>query len=359
MNQQQKRKISVVIPYYKGKKYIEQTVASVINQPYKNIEILLINDGSPDDGDDVCRALADQWPCIRYYKKSNEGIGPTRNFGLEHATGEYIQFLDQDDVWVKDFLDEQTVGAIFSGGDVVSFSLYHCNHDFSRGRPDFVENQVLIGGGVKVATAIWRHHSSMFFRRQMLLDYDIRVPPTRNEDEIFRHKCLYVSKKVTCIDKLMFLYRNNPASETHKKYKTEDLYGPILGSWKGLLQWHQETHPADLEAQHTYKTLFCVYAMEAVETLCASKHKLSVISKIAGEHLYHDDLVEYMQSLKDMGLRKRIEDYIEHPGYFARKCRIKACKEQIGRCLLKIPPVKLLYLKKKYPIDLTGMNVLF
>ena len=64
--------ISIVIPYYKGKQFIEQAVKSVMNQPYKNIEILLINDGSPDDGDEVCRKLETKHSQIVYYYKLKE-----------------------------------------------------------------------------------------------------------------------------------------------------------------------------------------------------------------------------------------------------------------------------------------------
>lgn len=352
-------KITVVIPYYKGKKYIHQTVDSVVSQPYKNIEILLINDGSPDDGDEVCRALAAQYPCIRYFKKENEGIGATRNFGIQHATGDYIEFLDQDDVWVKDFLDDSTVEAIFSGGDVVCFSLYNCNHDFSRGWCDFVQNKVITGGGVKASTKVWKHHSSMFFRRSMILEHDIRAPRTRHEDEIFRHKCLYVSQKVTLIDKLMFLYRNNPASETHRRQSVESLYGPILGSWKELIQWHEDKHPEDLEAEISYKTLFCVYAIEGIEALCAAHYKMKDIEQIANEQLYLNDVRGYLPSIKDTYLRQRIESYIGHPKKFSRRHRIRGYMQDCGKLLLKLRFIKSYYYKKKYPVDLKPLGLLY
>lgn len=350
-------KISVIIPYYKGKKYIQQTVASVTSQPYKNIEILLINDGSPDDGDEVCQALAAKYPNIRYFKKENEGIGATRNFGIDRATGEYIAFLDQDDVWVKDFLDENTAEAIFNGGDMVCFSLYNCNHDFSRGRSDFVENKVIIGGGAKAVTEVWKHHSSIFFRKELITKHDICSPLTRHEDEIFRRKCLYVSQKVTCINKLMFLYRNNPSSETHRRQKPQALYGPILRSWKELIDWHWKKKPEDLEIQMVCKTLFCVYVMEAIEALCETHYKVAEIERIAKEELYLDDAMEYMLLLKDRGLRKRIESYVNHPRQFGKEHRVNGYKRSIGRMLLKIPFVKTRFNKKKYPTDLRYLDL--
>lgn len=352
------RKISVVIPYYKGKEYIAQTIASVADQPYKNLEILLINDGSPDDGDEVCRSLAAKYPCIRYFKKENEGIGATRNFGVDHSVGEYIAFLDQDDVWVKDFLDEDTVDAVFNGGDAVCFSLYNCNHDFSRGRKDSVLDTVMINEGLRASSEIWRHHSSIFFRRKTILEHEILAPSTRHEDEIFRRKFLYVSEKVTCINKVMFLYRNNPSSETHRMIKVEDLYGPILQSYKEALAWHQEKYPKDLDIHRVYKTLFCLYAIEGLELLYASHRKKAEIEKVANERFLKDDVIEYMGSTKDDGLCNRIGEYLYNPRSFARKNSIKGYKQKCARLLKKIPFVNSYYQKKKYPTDLSSLGLL-
>ena len=144
---QDKLKVSVVIPYYKGKKYIEQCILSVLNQPYPNIELILINDGSPDDGDTVCKALAEQDSRIRYFSKENEGIGATRNLGIRLATGDYIAFLDQDDIWCKNFLNENVVRKIADGGDIVGFSHYVTDQSFKKGKRLTVSEKTMMGGG--------------------------------------------------------------------------------------------------------------------------------------------------------------------------------------------------------------------
>ena len=216
---------------------------------------------------------------------------------------------------------------------------------------------MITGGGVNASTAIWKHHSSMFFRRELILENEIKAPRTRHEDEIFRHKCLYVSQKVTLINKLMFLYRNNPASETHRKQKVENLYGPLLCSWKELIKWHEEKHLEDLEAQVTYKTLFCVYAIEAIGALCETNHKAAEVERIAREHLFLDDVLEYMLLLKDQGLRERIERYVNYPQRFINKRRKYGYKQSMGRMLLKIPGVKKRHYMKKYPTDLRPLEL--
>lgn len=154
----EKAEISVVIPYYKGEKYVKRAVYSVLNQPFENIEVILVNDGSPDQSDLICEKLASSDVRIRYYKKHNEGIGATRNFGMRQAVSKYIAFLDQDDIWCNGFLDKGVFRQIESGGDIVAFSYYCANSDFTYGRKVRVQAKT-IGGGYEAASSCWSHHS--------------------------------------------------------------------------------------------------------------------------------------------------------------------------------------------------------
>lgn len=138
--------VSVIIPFYKGERYIQQAVQSILMQPYQNIEIILVNDGSPS-GSDVCERISKANAKIKYYQKKNEGIGATRNNGIRQAAGEYIACLDQDDVWCNGFLDEKTVSAIETGKDVYVFSYYRANEDFTRGVKEQIEDITVRGGG--------------------------------------------------------------------------------------------------------------------------------------------------------------------------------------------------------------------
>ena len=89
-------KLSVVIPVYNTEQYLPRCIESLINQTYKNIEIVIINDGSTDKTDSIIKKYIND-SRIKYYNRSNHGIGKTRNFGIKEATGEYITFIDSDD----------------------------------------------------------------------------------------------------------------------------------------------------------------------------------------------------------------------------------------------------------------------
>ena len=97
--------ISIVIPVYKVEKYLEKCVESVINQTYKNLEILLVNDGSPDNCPKICDEYAQKDNRIKVIHKENGGLSDARNAGIDVATGKYITFIDSDDYISNDYVE--------------------------------------------------------------------------------------------------------------------------------------------------------------------------------------------------------------------------------------------------------------
>lgn len=93
----EKNKISVIIPVYKVEKYLDKCVQSVVDQTYKNLEIILVDDGSPDNCPKMCDEWAKKDNRIKVIHKQNGGLSDARNVGVENSTGDYIMFLDSDD----------------------------------------------------------------------------------------------------------------------------------------------------------------------------------------------------------------------------------------------------------------------
>lgn len=90
-------KISVIVPVYNVEKYIEKCLNSLVNQTFKDIEIIIINDGSTDSSEKIILQFLDKYDNIKYFKKINGGLSDARNYGMEKATSKYIAFLDSDD----------------------------------------------------------------------------------------------------------------------------------------------------------------------------------------------------------------------------------------------------------------------
>lgn len=99
------KKVSVIIPVYGVEKYIAATLQSVLNQTYKNFEILIIDDASPDKSIQICQQSGD--PRIKIIHQANRGLAGARNTGIRHAQGEYLAFLDGDDLWLPQKLEKQ------------------------------------------------------------------------------------------------------------------------------------------------------------------------------------------------------------------------------------------------------------
>ena len=113
--------VSVVVPIYNVERYIDRCVSSIINQTYRNLEILMIDDGSPDNCPRICDGYAERDSRIKVIHKKNEGLGMARNTGIEHATGEYICFFDSDDYIEPDTIEYCVGAAVKYNADMVIF----------------------------------------------------------------------------------------------------------------------------------------------------------------------------------------------------------------------------------------------
>lgn len=111
-------KVSIVIPVYNTEKYISRLVDSVTNQTYRNLEIIIIDDGSTDNSLKICQFLASKDPRIKIVHQENVGLAETRNNGIKLATGEYISFLDSDDYIDKRMIEELVMKAKETNADV-------------------------------------------------------------------------------------------------------------------------------------------------------------------------------------------------------------------------------------------------
>ncbi len=120
-------KISVVIPVYKVETYLHQCVDSVLSQTYENIEVILVDDGSPDNCPHICDQYADVDNRVVVIHQRNSGAAASRNTGIRQATGDYIAFLDSDDFWCNSHALEILVQRIeVTNPDVLNFSYMKC-----------------------------------------------------------------------------------------------------------------------------------------------------------------------------------------------------------------------------------------
>ena len=97
--------VSIIVPVYNAKKYLSNTLESILKQSYKNLEIILVNDGSTDNSKEICEHYAKIDSRIILLNKINGGVSSARNYGLEVAKGDYVSFIDSDDYLTVDMIE--------------------------------------------------------------------------------------------------------------------------------------------------------------------------------------------------------------------------------------------------------------
>lgn len=116
-------KVSIIVPIYNVEKYLKKCIDSIVSQTYSNIEIILINDGSSDNSESICKEYESIDQRIRYYKKQNGGLSSARNYGIENATGDYLLFIDSDD-----YIDNSMVETLLVSAEKYNADMVECNY---------------------------------------------------------------------------------------------------------------------------------------------------------------------------------------------------------------------------------------
>jgi glycosyltransferase involved in cell wall biosynthesis len=121
--------ISVVVPVYNAEKYLSECIESILNQKYKDIELILVDDGSPDSSGAICDEYAKKDSRVRVIHKINEGVSKARNTGAQHANGELLMYVDSDDTIDEDMLFNMHKTMVDENVDCVVSGLRYCYED--------------------------------------------------------------------------------------------------------------------------------------------------------------------------------------------------------------------------------------
>lgn len=176
---------SIIVPVYNVEKYIDTCVASLIGQTHRNIEILLVDDGSTDSSLALCKKWERIDPRVSVYHKENEGLGPTRNYAIGKARGKYIQFVDSDD-WIRPDATELLFNhAENEDLDAVYFDFVVYMEDTDTYTP-CRENSQYLGDSdfviKKLKNTLTPSSCTIFYNRKKWLDMGIEFPACMYED---------------------------------------------------------------------------------------------------------------------------------------------------------------------------------
>ncbi len=211
--------ISIIIPVYNVEKYLKECVDSVRKQTYKNLEIILIDDGSKDNSEKLCDELAKEDNRIKVIHKENGGLSDARNVGIENATGEYIQFIDSDDFVEKDMIEILHNDICQEKADVSMCSLYlykdgEKTTDASYKREIFNKEQVLkeILLDERVRSYAW----NKMFKKSLF--ESIRFPKGKVFEDIYTMSTIFQkANKIVFNDIPLYYYRQREGSILHNQ----------------------------------------------------------------------------------------------------------------------------------------------
>ena len=227
--QQELPLISVIIPVYKTGKYLPDCINTLLAQTYQNFEILLINDGSPDDSGEVCDKLALTDPRIRVYHKENGGVSSARNLGLDHAKGEYIAFVDSDDGVSASFLEERYRNAIQTGSDasICEFQLVEEDTPFIEAaeKPYEVLSFSRLEGTRNAIVCKYYAGSScmVLFKRKLVEQVRFRKNIHIAEDVLFVIDALLRADRICYTKKPLYFYVDHPTSSSRTDFQEKNL----------------------------------------------------------------------------------------------------------------------------------------
>ena len=228
--------VSIIVPIYKVEEYLSQCIDSILCQTYSDLEIILVDDGSPDNSGSICEEYAKKDKRIKVIHKENQGLGMARNSGLELATGEFVCFVDSDDWLAENAVETWIRYQIIDNADMVM-----CNYDKRDNNNSLIYQYRIVNEAVSYNTAddvranifwpmigqkstvkndftvnmcVWTN----LYKRNIIQDNNIKFLSEReylSEDICFNLQYLLNCNSAVVIPESLYNYRYNPNSLTN------------------------------------------------------------------------------------------------------------------------------------------------
>ncbi len=245
--------VSVIIPAYNVEGYIEKTIESVLNQTYRNIEIIVVNDGSTDKTKEIAHnILKNSGVNFKIINQTNQGVSVARNVGIENASGDYIKFLDGDDRLHPSSIElllnkalEKNVGIVFGGQDVITFNgkvIYKYENmykykweteSYKKAIIDFLTGETYISVNSSLISSKLIKENNIKFTKGAKYSEDIE----------FLAKVIYYSKSISCLSITTVLSVYRPTSST--KQATLSVFHNV-GSVKRLIKFFKNLSETEI-----------------------------------------------------------------------------------------------------------------
>ena len=248
--------VSILIPVYNVEKYLSQCLDSVCGQTYRNLQIVIVNDGSTDDSFRICKRYAAADNRIEIYDKANAGVASARNDLLSHIRGEYFLFVDSDD-----WLEPTMVESLFSIQNCLDFDIVVCDMIKNDESPNLCDSSCVSYTREKIVKAFLEHKwlsgslCNKLVKTSLLHNERFRSGISYGEDALFFWHLLQHVDCVAVCKLQLYHYRMNNESLSHQNWTPQK-----KGS--GSIVWCTITHETKLWWQQYYDIACARYAIE-------------------------------------------------------------------------------------------------
>lgn len=268
--------VSIIVPVYNVEKYIGKCMESLINQTYKNIEILIINDGSPDNSIDVVKTFKDER--IKIINQKNKGVSAARNNGLKHAHGKYIIFVDSDDYLSNDFV-EYMLSLVKKNNSDFAFSTNNYKNNKETQVSIIKEETISSNNAVAdllspdITVGCWNkiYNHNFLKDNNLLFSTDLFY----GEGLQFIIECSKCAKRVSKTNKKIYYYRKNNDSSATTRFNIEKLYN----GEKSLLLLKNKIDLKNERVKSMFILHLSTFYLGAIVKLIKNKKKKEYIEK--------------------------------------------------------------------------------
>ena len=300
--------ISVIVPIYQVEAYLEECIASIVAQTHRNLEIILVDDESPDN----CGAICDSWvkkdSRIRVIHKENGGISDARNAGIEAATGDYIAFVDSDDWILPDMYEKLLAALLRENADICSCNILSCYpaHQIAWGSKAYT-----VGNSEKILSMLYQDTMypvsiwNKLYRRSLW--NDIRFPKGKIcEDAFTTYLLADKAETIVLIPEVLYCYRIRENSIMTSAFSPKRM--DEEEAWRCNYQFMQQYYP------RLYKAAFGFY-LQKVNCLIRTIPKDRRQEFAAEYNLLHGILKQYWKYIafsSQIALKQRIKLLLDY-----------------------------------------------